>query len=55
MLGIFFVIMGFMIAGVGLGLEGFDDPKAGREIKRWFILIGFTLSFVGFVLAVFTL
>jgi len=55
MLGIFFVVMGFMIAGVGLGLEGFDDPNAGREIKRRFILMGCTLAFVGLVIAVFTL
>jgi uncharacterized membrane protein len=55
MLGIFFIPIGFLIAALGMGLEGFDNPKAGREIKKRFILIGLTLSLLGIILVIFTI
>jgi hypothetical protein len=55
MLGIFFIPIGFLIAALGMGLEGFDDPNAGREVKKRFILIGLTISVLGIILTFFTL
>jgi hypothetical protein len=56
MLGVFFIVIGFFIIGLGFGLEGFeDDPSSAKQLQMKFISTGLLIFLVGLVIAVFTL
>ena len=55
MLGIFFTVIGFFVVGLGLGLDGFDDPTVGKELRMRFVAMGILMLLLGLVIAVFTL